>query len=71
MHTDLTFEFVYVAFWVYVGFALCVCIPMLMVWFNEPHDIKTFTPAWAFLVFPCMLVGTSDHDPLHQYSQAS
>lgn len=28
-----------------------------MVWFNEPHDIKTFTPAWAFLVFPCMLVG--------------
>jgi tellurite resistance protein TehA-like permease len=30
---------------------------MLMIWFNKPHDIKTFTPAWAFLVFPMMLVG--------------
>lgn len=23
-----------------------------MVWFNNPHDISTFTPAWAFLIFP-------------------
>jgi hypothetical protein len=23
---------------------------MLMIWFNKPHDFKTFTPAWAFLV---------------------
>ena len=30
---------------------------MLMVWFNKPHDLTTFTPAWAFLVFPMMLVG--------------
>jgi tellurite resistance protein TehA-like permease len=30
---------------------------MLMIWFNKPHDIKTFTPAWAFLIFPMMLVG--------------
>jgi tellurite resistance protein TehA-like permease len=30
---------------------------MLMVWFNKPHDLRTFTPAWAFLVFPMMLVG--------------
>jgi ABC-type nitrate/sulfonate/bicarbonate transport system permease component len=35
-----------------VTFALLVCIPMLMIWFNGQHDIKTFTPAWAFLVFP-------------------
>jgi len=30
---------------------------MLMIWFNKPHDLKTFTPAWAFLIFPMMLVG--------------
>jgi hypothetical protein len=23
---------------------------MLMIWFNKPHDVNTFTPAWAFLV---------------------
>lgn len=81
MTPDLTFEFVYVAFWIYIAFALMVCIPMLMIWFNSSHDvssspsfdasvqqlsltpslflhqIKTFTPAWAFLVFPLMLVG--------------
>ncbi|ELU40201.1 c4-dicarboxylate transporter/malic acid transport domain-containing protein [Rhizoctonia solani AG-1 IA] len=27
-----------------------VSFPMLMIWFNKPHDITTFTPAWAFLV---------------------
>lgn len=37
---------------VYVSFALIVCFPMLMIWFNKPHDLTTFTPAWAFLVFP-------------------
>jgi tellurite resistance protein TehA-like permease len=42
---------------VYIAFALIVCFPMLMIWFNKPHDIKTFTPAWAFLIFPMMLVG--------------
>ena len=21
-----------------------------MVWYNNPHDLSTFTPAWAFLV---------------------
>jgi tellurite resistance protein TehA-like permease len=30
---------------------------MLMIWFNKPHDLTTFTPAWAFLIFPMMLVG--------------
>jgi hypothetical protein len=35
---------------VYVVLAVGVCFPMLMIWFNKPHDIKTFTPAWAFLV---------------------
>ncbi|KAH9900728.1 voltage-dependent anion channel-domain-containing protein [Cubamyces lactineus] len=45
--------FVYALFWVYVAFAVIVCFPMLMVWFNQPHDLRTFTPAWAFL----MLVG--------------
>ncbi|KAF8752864.1 Voltage-dependent anion channel [Rhizoctonia solani] len=32
-------------------------VPMLMVWFNQPHDVATFTPAWAFLIFPLMLTG--------------
>ena len=36
----------------YVSFAVLVCFPMLMIWFNKPHDLNTFTPAWAFLVFP-------------------
>ncbi|KAI0654597.1 voltage-dependent anion channel-domain-containing protein [Cubamyces menziesii] len=45
--------FIYALFWVYVAFAIIVCFPMLMVWFNQPHDLRTFTPAWAFL----MLVG--------------
>jgi tellurite resistance protein TehA-like permease len=30
---------------------------MLMIWYNKPHDLTTFTPAWAFLIFPMMLVG--------------
>lgn len=34
----------------YVSLAVGVCFPMLMVWFNRPHDLTTFTPAWAFLV---------------------
>ncbi|THG96018.1 hypothetical protein EW026_g5735 [Hermanssonia centrifuga] len=50
-------DFIYVIFWVYVAFAILVCFPMLLIWFNNPHDLTTFTPAWAFLVFPMMLVG--------------
>ncbi|CDO75158.1 hypothetical protein BN946_scf184590.g15 [Trametes cinnabarina] len=49
--------FIYALFWVYVSLSIIVCFPMLMVWFNQPHDLKTFTPAWAFLIFPMMLVG--------------
>ncbi|EIM86417.1 uncharacterized protein STEHIDRAFT_121377 [Stereum hirsutum FP-91666 SS1] len=49
--------FVYALFWVYVAAAVLICFPMLLIWFNKPHDINTFTPAWAFLVFPMMLVG--------------
>ncbi|KAF8491628.1 voltage-dependent anion channel [Russula emetica] len=30
---------------------------MLMIWYDKPHDVTTFTPAWAFLIFPMMLVG--------------
>ncbi|KAH8810336.1 voltage-dependent anion channel-domain-containing protein [Flagelloscypha sp. PMI_526] len=44
-------------FWVYVVFSLLCCFPMLMIWFNRPHELKGFTPAYAFLVFPMMLVG--------------
>ncbi|KAH8093113.1 voltage-dependent anion channel-domain-containing protein [Cristinia sonorae] len=53
----VSIDFIYALFWVYVSFALVVCFPMLMIWFNSPHDLTTFTPAWAFLVFPMMLVG--------------
>jgi tellurite resistance protein TehA-like permease len=46
-----------VLFYIYVGASVLVCFPMLMIWYNKPHDINTFTPGWAFLVFPMMLVG--------------
>ncbi|KAJ3848962.1 voltage-dependent anion channel [Lentinula lateritia] len=49
--------FIYVLFWIYVAFACLTCLPMLMIWFNQPHDLATFTPAYAFLIFPMMLVG--------------
>ncbi|CAE6337008.1 unnamed protein product [Rhizoctonia solani] len=48
---------IYVMFWIYVTLALVVSFPMLMIWFNKPHDVNTFTPAWAFLIFPMMLIG--------------
>jgi tellurite resistance protein TehA-like permease len=48
---------IYGLFWVYVTFALLTCFPMLMIWFNKPHDLTHFTPAYAFLIFPMMLVG--------------
>jgi len=44
-------------FWIYLILSLIISLPMLMIWFNNPHDLKTFTPAWAFLTFPMMLVG--------------
>ncbi|TFL01185.1 voltage-dependent anion channel [Pterulicium gracile] len=50
-------ESIYVLFWVYVLFAVIVSFPMLMIWFNQGHDLTTFTPAYAFLIFPMMLVG--------------
>ncbi|KAI9460729.1 voltage-dependent anion channel [Russula earlei] len=50
-------EGIYVLFWVYVFLSVSVCFPMLMIWYNKPHDVCTFTPAWAFLIFPMMLVG--------------
>ncbi|KAJ3709400.1 voltage-dependent anion channel [Lentinula raphanica] len=49
--------FIYALFWIYVAFACLTCMPMLMIWFNQPHDLATFTPAYAFLIFPMMLVG--------------
>ncbi|KAK7025554.1 hypothetical protein VNI00_015907 [Paramarasmius palmivorus] len=48
---------IYGLFWVYVFFALFTCFPMLMIWFSKPHDLTHFTPAYAFLIFPMMLVG--------------
>ncbi|KAF5372070.1 hypothetical protein D9758_004989 [Tetrapyrgos nigripes] len=48
---------IYALFWVYVTFACVTCFPMLMIWFNKPHDLTKFTPAYAFLIFPMMLVG--------------
>lgn len=48
---------IYILFWVYVAFALIVCFPMLTIWFNKSHEVTTFTPAWAFLIFPIMLTG--------------
>lgn len=50
-------QFIYALFWVYVTFAMVTCFPMLMIWFNKPHDLAHFTPAYAFLIFPMMLVG--------------
>ena len=35
---------------IYVFLAVLVSFPMLMIWYNKPHDVTTFTPAWAFLV---------------------
>ena len=35
---------------IYVLLSVVVSFPMLMIWFNKPHDVTTFTPAWAFLV---------------------
>ncbi|KAI0040324.1 hypothetical protein FA95DRAFT_1503014 [Auriscalpium vulgare] len=55
---------VYILYWVYVGLALGVSFPMLMIWYNKPHDIITFSPAWAFLFFPMMLVGTVAYNVL-------
>ncbi|KAF5360766.1 hypothetical protein D9756_004928 [Leucocoprinus leucothites] len=48
---------IYALFWVYVTFSLLTCFSMLMIWFNKPHDLSHFTPAYAFLIFPMMLVG--------------
>ncbi|THU82392.1 hypothetical protein K435DRAFT_823225 [Dendrothele bispora CBS 962.96] len=50
-------NFLYALFWVYVTFSVVTCFPMLMIWFNKPHDLNHFTPAYAFLIFPMMLVG--------------
>ena len=35
---------------IYVALSLFVCLPVLMIWYNQPHDLKKFSPAWAFLV---------------------
>lgn len=53
----VTPNLIYVLFWIYVSLSVAICFPMLMIWFNKPHDLTKFTPAWAFLVFPMMLVG--------------
>ncbi|KAF8473684.1 voltage-dependent anion channel-domain-containing protein [Russula ochroleuca] len=36
---------IYVLFWIYVLLSVFVSFPMLMIWYNKPHDVTTFTPA--------------------------
>lgn len=41
-----------------LAYHLCsICVPLNISWFHKSHDLMTFTPAWAFLVFPLMLIG--------------
>ncbi|KZV70721.1 hypothetical protein PENSPDRAFT_578977 [Peniophora sp. CONT] len=47
----------YILFWIYVTLAVGISFPLLMIWYNQPHDVRTMSPAWMFLVFPMMLVG--------------
>ncbi|KAI0093302.1 voltage-dependent anion channel-domain-containing protein [Irpex rosettiformis] len=58
-------NFIYVLFWLYVGLSVGVCFPLLMIFFNKPHDLNKFTPAWAFLIFPMMLVGVVAYNVLN------
>ena len=44
---------------IYVFLSVAVCFPMLMIWYNKPHDVTTFTPAWAFLVRRFLFVDMS------------
>ncbi|KAK7451701.1 hypothetical protein VKT23_012380 [Stygiomarasmius scandens] len=53
----VSIKVLYALFWVYVALALVTCFPMLMIWFNNPHDLNKFSPNFAFLIFPMMLVG--------------
>ncbi|KAG0144444.1 hypothetical protein CROQUDRAFT_65042 [Cronartium quercuum f. sp. fusiforme G11] len=53
----VSWEALEVLFYCYIFLAIVICIPLLVAWYNKPHDLKTFTPAWAFLLFPMMLVG--------------
>lgn len=34
----------------YVSLSVGICFPLLMAWYNTPHDLTKFTPTWAFLV---------------------
>lgn len=48
-------------------FAIFTCFPMLMIWFNNPHDISKFTPAYAFLVrIPVLSYTSCDPDDVHR-----
>lgn len=44
-------------FWVYLVLSLVICMPMLWLWFEKPHPLSDFTPAYAFPIFPMMLTG--------------
>ncbi|THH06531.1 hypothetical protein EW146_g9588 [Bondarzewia mesenterica] len=50
-------RFIYILFWVYVALSLFLCMSMLTIWFNKPHDMSQFNPTCAFLIFPMMLTG--------------
>ena len=45
-----TIEFIAALFWIYTAMSVFICMPLLMIWFNKPHDVLTMTPAWAFPV---------------------
>lgn len=37
---------------VYLVLSLVICMPMLWLWFEKPHPLSDFTPAYAFPIFP-------------------
>lgn len=46
---------------VYVTFAMLASFLMLMIWFNKPHELTQFTPAYAFLVCPGLFNPLRNH----------
>ncbi|KAI0036945.1 voltage-dependent anion channel-domain-containing protein [Vararia minispora EC-137] len=63
-------ELAYVLFWIYVVAAVGLSFPLLMIWYNEKHDITKFTPAWMFFMFPMMLVGVVAFNTLRTMNPA-
>ncbi|KAG0143471.1 hypothetical protein CROQUDRAFT_48789, partial [Cronartium quercuum f. sp. fusiforme G11] len=69
----ITWQTIEILFFMYIVISLLICIPLILKWYDKRHDINTFSPAWAFLLFPLMLVGVVASRvlsviPLHSYS---